>query len=219
MRISQGVLVGLAMLLALPAFAGDIKGTVKFTGAAPKLALVKAGDADGVCPSLPDESVVVSNGKLKNVVITVKGAAGPAPGKVVLDQQKCRYVPHVLAAAVGSSLDILNSDPILHNIHGYMGPATAFNLAMPLKNQKLQKRLDKPGLMHVICDVHSWMSAYIVVADGPFAVVGDDGRFTIQNVPAGTYTVTAWHEKLGEKTAQVTVPATGVVTADFTFGR
>ncbi len=220
MRISKAALVGLATLVAAPALAGDIKGTVKFAGAAPKLAPLKATKDQGTCGAdLPDESVVVSNGKLKNVVITVKGAAAkPAAGKITLDQHKCRYVPHVQAAAAGSSLEILNSDPILHNIHGYLGSATAFNLAMPLKNQKIQKKLDKPGLVHVKCDVHNWMSAYIVVVDAPFGVAGDDGTFTVQNVPAGTYTVTAWHEKLGEKTAQVTVPAAGAVTTDFTFG-
>ncbi len=220
MRISKAALVGLATLVAAPAFAGDIKGTVKFTGAVPKLAPLKATKDTTTCGAdLPDESVVVSNGKLKNVVITVKGVATkPAPGKIALDQHKCRYIPHVQAAPVGSSLDILNSDPVLHNIHGYLGSATAFNLAMPLKNQKIARKLDKSGLVHVKCDVHGWMSAYIVVVDTPFAVVGDDGTFTIQNVPAGSYTVTAWHEKLGEKTAQVTVPATGAATADFTFG-
>ncbi len=220
MRISKAALVGLAMLVSAPALAGDIKGTVKFTGAAPKLAPLKASKDTATCGAdLPDESVLVAGGKLKNVVVTVKGvAAKPAPGKITLDQHKCRYVPHVQAVAAGSSLDILNSDPILHNIHGYLGSATAFNLAMPLKNQKIARKLDKPGIVHVKCDVHSWMSAYIVVVDTPFAVAGDDGTFTIQNVPAGTYTVTAWHEKLGEKTAQVTVPATGAASADFTFG-
>ncbi len=220
MRISKAALLGLAALVAAPALAGDIKGTVKFAGAAPKLAPLKATKDASTCGTdLPDESVAVAAGKLKNVVVTVKGAAAkPPPGKITLDQHKCHYVPHVQATAVGSSLEILNSDPILHNIHGYLGSATAFNLAMPLKNQKIARKLDKPGLIHVKCDVHSWMSAYIRVVDEPFAVAGADGTFAIHDVPAGTYTLTAWHEKLGEKTAQVTVPATGAATVDFTFG-
>jgi plastocyanin len=221
--VSKIMIFGIAALLAVPALAGDIKGNVRYVGAAPKLVPLPATKDQATCgQSLPDESLIVSNGKLKNVVLTVKGAPKPEPGtepvRVVLDQTKCHYVPHVQAAAVGTPIDILNSDHILHNIHGYLGQATAFNLAMPLKNQKIAKKLDKPGLVNVKCDIHSWMHAYIVVTDVPFAVSGEDGGFVIPNVPPGTYTVTAWHEKLGEKTAQVTVPAAGPATVEFSFG-
>jgi len=220
MRIPMTALAALAALAAFPASAGDIKGSVKLAGAAPKLAPLKATKDVQTCGGeLPDESVVVTNGKLENVVVSLKGGAAKGePGKVTVDQHKCRYHPHVQATGTGSSLEILNSDPILHNIHGYLGTATAFNLAMPLKNQKITRKLDKPGLVRIKCDVHAWMSGYIVVSDTPYAVSGKDGSFVIKNVPAGTYTVTAWHEKLGEKTTQVTVPATGDATADFTFG-
>jgi plastocyanin len=222
MRTTQIAVSVLAAVLAVPALAGDIKGVVSFSGAPPKLApLPTTRDQTACGTSVADESVVVAGGKLKNVVLTVKGAPAPAAGepvRVVLDQTKCHYVPHVQAAAVGSPVDIINSDPILHNIHGYLAQATTFNLAMPLKNQKISKVLAKPGLINVKCDVHSWMHAYIVVTESPFAVSGDDGAFTIKGVPAGTYTLSAWHEKLGEKSVQVTVPAAGAATADFTFG-
>lgn len=220
MRIPMAALAALAALLASPASAGEIKGTIKLNGPAPKLATLKATKDVTVCGAdLPDPSIMVTNGKLENVVVTVKGGSAKAePGKVTVDQHKCHYVPHVQATGTGSSLDILNSDPILHNIHGYLGTATAFNLAMPLKNQKITRKLDKPGLVRIKCDVHAWMSGYIVVSDTPYAVSGKDGTFVIKNVPAGTYTLDAWHEKLGQKTAQVTVPATGEVTTDFSFG-
>ena len=217
------VTAALAALLSAPALAGDVRGVVKFGGTPPKEQPIKTTKDQTVCgQSVEDESVEVSNGKLKNVVLTVQGAPKPPPGtepvRVTIDQTKCHYVPHVQAAAVGTPIDILNSDPILHNIHGFLGQATQFNLAMPIKDQKISKVLAKPGLINVKCDVHSWMHAYIVVTDVPFAVTGADGTFVIKGVPAGTYTLTAWQEKLGEKTAQVTVPATGEVTADFTFG-
>jgi plastocyanin len=217
MRIPMAALVALA---ASAASAGEIKGTVKLTGATPKLAPLRATKDAATCGAeLPDQSIMVTNGKLENVVVSLKGGSAKAePGKITLDQHKCHYVPHVQAAGTGSSLEILNSDPILHNIHGYLGSATAFNLAMPLKNQKLTRKLDKPGLVKLKCDVHAWMSGYIVVSDTPYAVSGKDGTFVIKNVPAGTYTVSAWHEKLGEKTTQVTVPAAGDATADFSFG-
>jgi plastocyanin len=213
----------LAVALAAPALAGDIRGTVKFSGTPPKAQAIPTTKDQTICgQSVADESLVVSNGKLKNVVLTVQGAPKPAPGtapvRVTIDQARCHYVPHVQAAAVGTPVDILNSDPILHNIHSYLGAATVFNLAMPFKGQKIMKTLAKPGLVNVKCDVHSWMHAYVVVTDTPFAVTGDDGAFAIRGVLPGTYTLTAWHEKLGEKTAQVTVPASGEVAVDFTFG-
>jgi plastocyanin len=221
MRFPKDVLSGLAILIAFPAFAGGVKGAVTYAGTPPKVTSLKATKDPATCGSeVADESLLVSNGKLQNVVVTVKGGSAKAePGKVVIDQVKCRYVPHVQAAGAGSSLDILNSDPILHNIHGYLGAATAFNLAMPLKNQKLTRKLDKPGLVRLKCDVHAWMSGYIVVSDSPFAVSGKDGAFAVKNLPPGNYTVTAWHEKLGEKTAEVSVPASGDATANFTFGK
>jgi plastocyanin len=223
MRLDNAALAAMATLAALvasPAAAGEIKGIVKYAGAPPKLVpLVATKDASTCGKELPDQSLLVSNGRLENVVVTLKGGSAKVePGKVTVDQQHCHYVPHVQAAAVGSSVDILNSDPILHNIHGYLGNATVFNLAMPLKNQKIPRKLDKPGLVRLKCDVHAWMSGYIVVTDSPYAVSGKDGAFEIKNVPPGSYTVTAWHEKLGEKTSQVTVPASGAATADFAFG-
>jgi plastocyanin len=216
----KALAAGVALLATAPAFAGDVRGTVSFGGAAPKLAPLAVTKDQGACgSSVSDETIVVSAGKLKNVVLTVKGPpAPPERATVVLDQKKCRYLPHVQVAPVGSSLDILNSDPVLHNIHGYLGQATTFNLAMPIKDQKIARKLDKPGVVRVKCDVHAWMSAFVVVSEGPAAVSGDDGKFAIKNVPAGTYTVTAWHEKLGEKTAQVTVPASGDAAVNFSFG-
>jgi plastocyanin len=208
------------LLAASTARAGDVKGTIKFTGAVPDLKpLLVTRDQVTCGKSVPDETIEVSKGKLANVVVTVKGApTQPGTTQVVIDQQKCQYHPHVQAAAAGSGLQIVNSDPLLHNIHGYLGQVTTFNVAMPLKDQKVTKMLNKPGLVRVKCDVHNWMGAFIVVVDGPAAVSGSDGAFEIKGVPAGTYTVTAWHEKLGEKTAQVTVPASGAAALDFSFG-
>ncbi|HEY6104360.1 MAG TPA: carboxypeptidase regulatory-like domain-containing protein, partial [Anaeromyxobacteraceae bacterium] len=216
----KSLVVGASLVAAGPALAGEVRGTVSFTGAPPKLAPLAVTKDQGTCgSSVPDETVVVSAGKLKNVVLMVKGPpAPPEHATVVLDQHKCHYLPHVQATPVGSSLDIVNSDPVLHNIHGYLGQATAFNLAMPIKNQRIARKLDKPGVVRVKCDVHAWMGAFVLVSEGPAAVSGEDGKFAIKNVPAGTYTVTAWHEKLGEKTAQVTVPASGDAAVDFSFG-
>ena len=212
--------LALSLLTASTARAGEVKGAINFTGTAPVLKPLLVTKDQVTCgKSMPDETIEVSKGKLANVVVTVKGVpTRPGITQVVIDQHECRYHPHVQAATVGSGLQIINSDPLLHNIHGYLGQVTAFNVAMPLKDQKVNKKLDKPGLVRVKCDVHSWMGAFIVVVDGPAAVSAADGAFEIKDVPPGTYTVTAWHEKLGEKTAQVTVPATGAATVDFSYG-
>lgn len=219
MKLRSAVSLLVLVLSAGAARAEDVRGTVKFTGAAPKLAPLPVTKDQSACgASVPDESVALADGKLANVVVVVKGAPAPAGKAAVLDQQRCKYLPHVMTASAGSTLEILNSDPVLHNSHGYLGPASAFNVALPLKNQKVTRRLDKPGALKVKCDVHPWMSAYVFVADGPSAVTGGDGGFSISGVPPGTYTVTAWHERFGEKSAQVTVPASGAGTVEFSFG-
>jgi plastocyanin len=221
MTVPKLPLAALCLMLcsASVALAGDVKGSVKFTGTAPDLKPLLVTKDQATCgKTVPDETVEVSKGKLANVVVTIKGApAQPGISQVVIDQHKCQYHPHVQAAAAGSALQIINSDPLLHNIHGYLGQVTAFNVAMPLKDQKVNKKLDKPGVVRVKCDVHAWMGAFILVVDGPAAVSGADGSFEIKDVPAGTYTVTAWHEKLGEKTAQVTVPASGAAALEFSY--
>jgi plastocyanin len=210
----------LILCAASAAQAGEVTGSVSFAGTAPDLKpLLVTRDGAACGTSVPDESLEVSKGKLANVVVTVKGApTRPGAIQVVLDQQRCRYRPHVQAAAVGSGLQIVNSDPVLHNVHGYLGQATTFNVAMPVRDQKVTKVLARLGAVRVTCDVHAWMGAFVVVVDGPAAVSGADGSFTIKDVPPGTYTVTAWHEKLGEKTAQLTVPASGPARLDFSFG-
>lgn len=207
-----------AVLLAAPAAAGEVKGTVKYTGTPPKVEAFKATRDQKVCgPEVPNESIEVSNGALQNVVVEVKGAPKPAPTKISIDQEHCHYIPHVQTAPAGSTLEILNGDPMLHNIHGRMGSQTLFNLAMPIKGQKIPKPLPRAGLVDVKCDVHSWMQGYVWVTENPAAVSDKQGAFDIKDVPAGTYTVTAWHEKLGPKSKQVTVPATGEVAVEFSY--
>lgn len=224
MKTAGGSATVLAVaLLAGPAWAGDLLGEVKFAGAAPAPIELKVNKDQKICgQTVGSQALVVSGGHLENVVITVHGegvaAAAPKAATVVLDQHQCHYIPHVQAVPVGSTLEIRNSDPMLHNIHGRVGSATAFNLAMPVKGMKIPKVLSKPELVHLKCDVHDFMEGWVWVVDGPSAVTGADGRFEIRGLPAGTFTVTAWQEKLGSKTATVTVPASGEAHLDFSYG-
>lgn len=138
-----------------------------------------------------------------------------APGRLVFDNQKCRFVPHAAVLTAGSVVDILNSDPILHTVHLY-GPSEV-NIALPLKGMKIPRTLDRPGLVVVKCDVHGWMQAFLRIDRHPFHAVTDaSGGFRITGVPPGDYTVSVWHEKLGEQQRRVSVRGQ-VARADFEY--
>jgi len=223
----HGVLVMLAVC-GLYAVAGEVTGKVTFDGTAPKGARLNMG-ADPVCskahkgPIFSEEVVVNDNGTLKNVIVFVKEGLGTrkfeAPAtKAEFDQIGCEYVPHVLAVQTGQDVLIKNSDPTLHNVHSLSKENASFNVAQPKKGMVLTKKFDKPEVFKVKCEVHTWMNAHIGVFAHPFfAVTGKDGSFVLSKVPAGEYTVEAWHEKYGTQTAKVKVAATGAVTADFKF--
>ncbi len=219
MRFGSNIVTALVLAsLAHPASAGGVKGTVVVAGrvAAPApLPVTKDGATCG--REVEDESLLVSNGRLANVVVTLKGAPARAPSQVTLGQERCRFVPHVLAAPVGSILEITNGDPVLHNIHGWVGRATKFNVPTPSQGMRVPAKLGRAGLIQVRCDVHGWMSAYVWVVDAAAAVSGRDGAFALSDVPPGTYAATAWHERLGERTFQVVVPAQGEATIQITY--
>jgi plastocyanin len=201
---------------------GTISGKVTLMGAKPKLAPEVRNKDPKVCgTSGPNETLILGAGEgVKNVVVSltdIHSGKKLTAGDATLDQTKCSYVPHVQALPVGSNLVVINSDGVLHNVHATQGALTVFNYAMPIKGQKTQpKKLDKAGLIRLKCDVHGWMNGAIVVEDNPyFAVTGDDGSFSIGDVPPGSYTVHVWHERLGEQDQKVTVAAGGKAMADF----
>jgi uncharacterized protein (DUF2141 family) len=106
------------------------------------------------------------------------------------------------------SIVIVNADPVMHNTHGFLGKATVFNVALPIKGQRLERKVTKPGLMRVECDAHGWMLAWIYAAENPYvAVTQKDGSFELTDVPPGSYTLVAWHELTGETEMPVTVKA------------
>jgi plastocyanin len=204
-----------------PALAnGTVSGVVHLDGPAPKLpthAVTK--DAATCGKDAPDESVVVGKkGALRNVVVFVKDAhfeGKPAPvAGAALDQKQCRYAPHVQALTVGTPLSLMNNDAILHNIHANESGMTVFNVAMPIKGQKLPVPMRKPGLMKLQCDAgHAWMSGWIYVFDHPyFAVTDADGSFTIKDVPPGDHVLELWHEPADGNGAGVRTTANVKIT-------
>ncbi len=222
------VTAALSVCIMGSAPAGDVAGKVSFEGTAPKSTMLRM-DADKVCkaahkkPHQSEETVVNSNNTLKNVLVYVKDGLGnrkfDAPSKkVTFDQKGCVYTPHVLGIQTGQELEVMNSDPTLHNVHSLSKDNPQFNVAQPKQGMKLTKKFEKAEVFKVKCEVHTWMGAYIGVFSHPFyAVTGNDGSFTLSKLPAGEYTIEAWHEKFGTKTAKVKVDAAGKATADFKF--
>ncbi len=179
-------------------------------------------DAEVFGEKVPDDRLAVSQGgKIKNVVVTLEGIREGKPWpnhRPQLLNKGGRFLPHVQVVRTGIELEIINRDPVLHNTHGYQGGRTVFNLAQPNQDQIIRKPLKRPGLVDIMCDAHDWMSAWIVVQDHPyFAITGEDGAYAISDIPSGTYTLTAWHEKLGKKQVQVTVGAGKRQRVDFIF--
>lgn len=170
------------------------------------------------------EVFLVKDGKVQNVFVYIKDGLGAQKFDVpatpaVMDQRGCMYSPRVLGVMAGQELEIRNSDATLHNVHSLAEKSKQFNNAMPMKGMTIKRKFTEPEVMvRFKCDVHPWMAAYIGVLNHPFhAATAENGTFSIANVPAGTYTIEAWHEKMGAQTASVTVTDGGAATADFTF--
>jgi plastocyanin len=189
-------------------------------------------NADPVClkqtsgsPQMQETYVVGPDGKtLGNVFVYIKDGLGKyvydAPTETAkIDQQNCRYHPHVFGMRVGQKLEIINSDPTLHNIHATPKDNSEFNTGQPVQGMKTEHTFTKPEVMVPFkCDVHGWMNAYVGVLDHPYFAVSDaSGKFEIPKLPAGTYTIEAWHEKLGAQTQSVTLADSDSKEVTFTF--
>jgi len=155
--------------------------------------------------------LIVEGGNLVNAVVTItdiKKGKKIEVKKVQLDQNGCEYHPHVLAFPAGSTVEVLNPDGILHNVHSYSKANTPFNMAQPKFKKTLDVKVEKPEIIEVKCDVHGWMHGWLVASETPyFAVTDKSGTFKLDNVPAGSYNVELWHEKLGKSSQKVTVKA------------
>ena len=206
-----------------------VKGSIVFKGEAPEPKAITMS-ADPVCQKIHSEPVyselvtVNDNGTLKDVFIYVKagleGKSYPVPsGEVVFDQRGCKYTPHVVGMQAKQTLKILNSDDTLHNVHALPANNDQFNYAMPkFMKQKTATFANPEVMVRVKCEVHPWMGAWIGVLSHPFFSVSDEGgTFSIEGLPAGDYTIEAWHEKYGQATEQVSLAEGDVQDLTFTF--
>ena len=212
------------------ATAGSISGRVEFTGAVPAAEAVPM-HSDRKCavdgpPNPHMNALIVSSDKsVQNAFVYVKDGLDqgysfdPPAGPMVLDQKGCVYTPRVFGVRVGQTVEIVNSDDTIHNVHALPMANQEFNQSLLKKTAKMSKTFTVPEVMvRVKCDVHGWMLAWAGVLTHPFFAVTDAaGNFSLKGLPPGTYTVEAWHEKLGTQSMKVTVAASQSQNASFTF--
>jgi plastocyanin len=225
--IVLGIILGFASFCD----AAAITGSAVYEGPVPKFKTIKM-DADPVClthntaPVLPQTLVLGEGQTMGNVFVHIKGGLPKREFPVseetaVITQKGCMYDPHVLGVMAGQEVKILNPDGTLHNVHALPKINKEFNLAMPKFRKETTKVFDKEEFMFPIkCDVHPWMGAWISVMGHPyFMVTKEDGKFFIDKLPAGTYKVEAWHEKLGPQSIEVALAADETKEIIFTFSR
>ena len=211
------LVLALSLALALPAHAGTIRGVVEFPdGAARNAHGAKPNPYPGQANSLPGAGAAKDDGGVAETIVYVEklppGTFVPPPPteRPELEQRNQAFGPRVLAVQVGTSIDFPNRDPIYHNVFS-VSPAKRFDLGKYPKGQSRRLRFDKPGLVNVFCDIHSDMAAYVFVL--PHHVftrpAAATGKFTLPELPAGTYTLKAWHPDRGELTQSVQVPKNG----------
>ncbi len=213
-----------------PATAGTISGRILFEGEAPVMPVIDMGsnpqcERQHKSPVRAQTVVVNTNKTLRNVYIHIKDGLAPAhwappaePAK--LDQNGCVYAPHVQGIVEGQALEILNSDPVNHNVHAESQKNPAWNESQaPRAEHKFKKFGNEEILFPFTCSVHPWMRAWIGVSSHPFfAVSGEDGTFRIEGVPPGTYVIEAIHEKLGRKEGKLTLAPSGAASIEFSYG-
>lgn len=208
--------------------AANVTGRVLFEGVPPANASARIS-SDATCTSAnPNgftfETFMVNDGGLDNVFVYVKDGLGNyyfdvPTDPVRLDQQGCRYVPHVFGARVGQPIDIVNSDNTLHNVHAVANVNRGFNFGQHFKGMKNTEVFTTREIMVPFkCDVHGWMSSFGGIVEHPyFAVTAGGGRFELKSLPPGTYTIEAWHEKMPARTQTVKVGEKATTEVSFTF--
>ena len=229
-------------MLASVAWAGNITGTVTYDGDAPErpaLTATKDQHCVDAVQGTKSEALVVSKGKgIKNVVIyaRIPRAKVTLPEKnPKMDQVDCAYYPHVLAVPVGATVDLVSSDPVAHNVHSHAQKNKTVNTLIPKPGVVVPHTIAKAEEIKFTCDIHAWMTGYIVAVPSNFYTVtgykdtegkwlssdayeesADTGKYALENVPAGRARVVAWHEELGTANKTIEVPASGDINVNFT---
>jgi hypothetical protein len=234
LRLLAGLAAFLLILVATSAYpyraevvrdGGTISGFVEYGGPPPSPAPLAITKDREVCGTLPvyDQSLVIGRDRgVANAVVTVADIAQGQPLKpdpaVRFDQKECQYIPHVAVFPAGSTVIILNSDGILHNIHTESSANPIIDLAQPGFKKQIRVTIEKPEVIKVTCDAHNWMEGWWYVTATPYYAITDGhGHYAIHNIPPGTYTLLVWQERLGTQTQRVVVRPGAATAADFTL--
>ncbi len=192
---------------------GTIRGTVHFAGTVPPPRTVTVTEDMDTCGSTQQIQTVevgadrgLANAVVSLVDITRGAAFPPATTPPTLDQRGCQFAPHVLLAAAGETVRVLNNDPLTHNVHTASFDNRPVNRAQPQSLRQIEMSFREPEKIKVKCDMHAWMTSWIIVVDHPYhAITDQQGGFVIENVPPGTYTLEVWHETVGSSSQTLTV--------------
>lgn len=218
-----GLCIAIMFVTSARGFAagGTITGRVGLTGEAPapkKIAVAQDTTVCGTEKVLQEIQVSPDKG-VRYAVVRLSGAKGAAPapaGNVVIDQKGCMFNPPVVVVPKGGSLDIANDDGILHNVHSHSTANSPFNRSQPGFLKKITQKFDRVETLRLSCDIHGWMTGWVVVAENSFVAVTDgSGAFKLAGVPAGTYKLEVWHPVLGAQTKDVTVTDGAEVKVNF----
>ena len=213
------IATGVSLVAVDGAGAAAIKGKVQYVGPAVEPKKLPVTIDQFVCgKDKDDEELVLSSQRgVRNAVVSL---ASPPPGAqwrfstapVFLDQRQCVFIPRVTLVPAGGTMEFLNSDRLLHNIHSAGRANAVFNRTQP-RARTIPIKFAKPEIVRISCDLHGWMRAWVVVIEHPFyAVTGPEGEFALNNIPPGRYTLNVWHETLGTVTKDVTVGETDATT-------
>jgi hypothetical protein len=207
-----------------------LAGRVTLDGPAPERLAINM-EKDPTCiklhgdePVLSEELLVGEDGGVRNVFVYIRKGAPkkdyPVPSEIVkLDQKGCMYRPRVQGMMAGQTLQVLNSDPVTHNVRSFPIRNRAFNFGQPADSGPRERLFDAPEReIEIQCDIHRWMHAYLFVMDNPFFAVTDErGAYSIEGLPPGEYSLAIWHETLGKQQQDVKVGEVNVDDVNFTF--
>jgi len=220
------VFVAAWCLIAGLSAAETIQGTIRYVGAPIEKKKTAVTIDQYICgkEKEPEDLLLSSNNGIRNAVVSLQNVPPGAKRDwnfpaAKMDQKQCSFIPRVVIAPAGGTVEFLNSDRLLHNVRSVGKENPPFNRAQP-HARSISFAFKQPELLRVDCDLHSWMRGWVVVAEHPFyAVTNEQGEFTLENVPRGKYTLQVWQESLGNVTQEVVVGDKGATTVSVAMGK